>query len=197
MNLLSYEALKELYDVMPLYLLQRSDIEKPKYGVDSVFYKDNTLWIFEFKTSITNLNENSTATKVYQGVESLFCKGEIKTASLYDCRATINNNKLNPDLNIIIQSFIDNRNNTSLLMNSHLIFNVCIVSPSNMFSEQAIKTYIKKRYLDCNNCTNCKEYTCPRFNGIKIFNAFHMQLPAEFSLEVLYNKLIEKIGWKK
>ena len=41
MNFLSYEALKEFHGVLPLYLLQRSDIENPKFGVDSVFYKED------------------------------------------------------------------------------------------------------------------------------------------------------------
>ena len=201
MNFLSYEALKEFHDVLPLYLLQRSDVEKPKFGVDSVFYKDDNLWIFEFKTSTSQLNESDTAKKIYLGVESLFCKGDIKTASLYDCRTNIRDNKLNPKLLEVTQEFINQRNNTAkLLDNPNLIFNVCIVSPSNVFTEDDIRKYIKKEYLDCKNCTvvggSCKNYSCPRFEKIKIFNAIHVQLPTDFSLEKLYDKLIEKIGGK-
>lgn len=199
MNFLSFEALREFHDVLPLYLLQRSDVEKAKFGVDSVFYKDDNLWIFEFKTSVLQLNESDTAKKIYDGVESLFCKGNIKTASLYDCKTNVTNNNLNPKLLGVTQDFIDKRNDTkSLVNNASLIFNVCIVSPSGIFSENDIKEYIKKEYLTCKQCTKhgnkCKSYGCPRFEDIRIFNVFHVQLPLEFSLEKLYNKLIKKIG---
>lgn len=198
MNLLSYEALREFHNVLPLYLLQRSDIEKAKFGVDSVFYKDDNLWIFEFKTSTSQLNENKTAKKIYQGVESLFCKGDFKTASLYDCNTNIRNNKLNPKLLEVTQQFIENRSNTEYILNNpHIVFNVCIVSPSGLFNDDEIKKHIKSEYLECLDCKSdgksCKHFRCPRFSEIKIFNAFHVQLPTEFSLEKLYDKLIEKL----
>ena len=69
--------------------MQRSDVENPKFGVDSVFYVDKTVWIFEFKTSTTKLTEKATAKKVAEGVDSLFCKGNTKIASLYDCKTNI------------------------------------------------------------------------------------------------------------
>ncbi|HEY8389719.1 MAG TPA: hypothetical protein VIL26_02010 [Clostridia bacterium] len=116
MNFLSFEALKELYDVMPLYLLQRSDIEKAKFGIDSIFYRNNDIWIFEFKTSINQLDESSTAIRIYEGVESLFCKGDIKIASLYDCNTTIKKNRLDPSLYNVINNFIDNRNDIKTLL---------------------------------------------------------------------------------
>lgn len=202
MNFLSYEALKVFHGVLPLYLLQRSDIENPKFGIDSVFYKDEHIWVFEFKTSTSTLNENATAKKVYEGVKSLFCKGDIKIASLYDCRTNIRNNDLNPKLLEITNELIDNRGDIEKLMgNPGLVFNVCIVSPSNTFSQKDIIKYIKKEYLDCKNCTecglNCKQFNCPRFEKIKIFNAFHVQLPMNFSLEHLYDKIIERIKEKE
>lgn len=198
MNFLSYEALKEFHNVLPLYLLQRSDIEKAKFGVDSVFYKEDTIWVFEFKTSTTQLKEQKTAKKIYEGVDSLLCKGDIKSASLYDCKTNIKNNNLNPKLLEVAQEFIENRSDTErLLNNSKLVFNVCIVSPSGVFTEAEIKKYIQLEYLKCHDCTNigeiCKQYRCPRYNKIKIFNAFHVQLPTDFSLEKLYDKLIEKL----
>ena len=201
MNLLSYEALKEFHDVLPLYLLQRSDIENPKFGVDSVFYRGDRIWVFEFKTSTSTLNENATAKKVYEGVESLFCKGDIKTASLYDCKTNIRNNDLDPKLLEVTEELISNRSDTEkLLSNASLVFNVCIVSPSDTFSQEEIKKYIKKEYLDCKNCiasgSDCKQFTCPRFEKIKIFNAFHVQLPTDFSLERLYDKIIKKMEGK-
>ena len=199
MNFLAYEALKESYSVDPLYLLQRSDIENPKFGVDSVFYVDKTVWIFEFKTSTVKLTENSSATKVKDGVESLFCKGDIKIASLYECKANVKSQKLSPELISIINELIDNRNDTEKLLNiDGLHFNVCIVSPSEAFDNDKIKQYISEKYLTCDNCeTNgkaCKSYKCPKYKKIKIDNVFHLQLPTDFSLEKLYDLLIEKIG---
>ncbi|MDE7181795.1 MAG: hypothetical protein K2O41_02015, partial [Clostridia bacterium] len=99
MNFLAYEAIEELYDILPLYLLQRSDVEKSKFGVDSVFYSGKDIWIFEFKSSISSLNEQAVAKKIYKGVESLFCMGEIGTASLYDCQTIVENNGLDTRLN--------------------------------------------------------------------------------------------------
>lgn len=199
MNFLAYAALKESYSVDPLYLLQRSDVENPKFGVDSVFYVDNTIWIFEFKTSTLKLTEEASAKKVKDGVESLFCKGDIKIASLYDCKANINSQKLSPKLTSIINTLIDNRNDTkNILSVDGLCFNVCIVSPSEAFDNDKIKKYISEKYLTCDDCESkgevCKSYKCPKYKKIKIDNVFHLQLPTDFSLEALYDVLINKIG---
>lgn len=201
MNFLSYEALKEFLGLSPLYLLQLSDIDSPKFGVDSVFYKDDNIWIFEYKTSILELKEKDTAIKIREGVESLFCKGDMKTAAIYECRTNVRDNKLNPNLLEITQSIIDNRGDTeSLLKIPKLTFNVCIVSPSGVFSEEEIKKYIIEEYLECDNCEGkggvCKKFKCPRFSKIKIFNAFHVQLPTEFSLPELYEAIIKKLKEK-
>lgn len=109
MNFLSFEALREFHDVLSLYLLQRSDAEKAKFGVGSVFYKDDNLWIFEFKTSTSQLDESGTAKKIYAGVESLFGKGDVKTAFLYDCKTTVRDNKLIPKLLDVAQEFVSQK----------------------------------------------------------------------------------------
>ena len=199
MNFLAYAALKESYSVDPLYLLQRSDIETPKFGVDSVFYVDKTVWIFEFKTSTVRLTEESSASKVKEGVNSLFCKGDTKIASLFDCKANIDTQKLSPELTAIIDTLIDKRNDTEAILTiAGLHFNVCIVSPSTAFDNKEIKKYISQKYLTCDDCESqgktCKAFKCPKYKKIKIDNVFHLQLPADFSLERLYDSLIEKIG---
>lgn len=199
MNFLAYEVLKENYGIEPLYLLQKSDVETPKFGVDSVFYKNENLWIIEFKTSACELNAQKTAKKIYDGVESLFCKEDIKTASLFECKTTVKKNDLNRDLLTAIQEFIDLRRETDKLVNhDKLVFNVCIVSPSGVFKNEEIIEYIKKEYIDCKKCEDtggtCHKYKCPRYENIKIQDAFHLQLPTDFSLEKLYNALIKKMG---
>ena len=199
MNFLAYAALKESYSVDPLYLLQRSDVENPKFGVDSVFYVDNAIWIFEFKTSTLRLTEETSATKVKQGVESLFCNGDIKIASLYDCRANINSRKLSQELVSVINALIDGRNDTKKILGIEgLHFNVCIVSPSSSFDNAKIKQHISEKYLTCDDCEakgkECKSYKCPKYKEIKIDNVFHLQLPTDFSLENLYDMLIKMIG---
>lgn len=199
MNFLAYAALKESYAAEPLYLLQRSDVETPKFGVDSVFYVDNTVWIFEFKTSTTKLTEKTTAQKVKDGVESLFCKGDIKIASLYECKANINSRALPTELSTIIDELISNRADVSKILTiDGLHFNICIVSPSNAFKNDELKTYISEKYLDCDKCEDagntCKKYKCAKYKEIKIDNVFHLQLPVDFSLEKLYDSLILKIG---
>ncbi len=196
MNFLAYEALKDLYDILPLYLLQRSDVEKPKFGFDSVFYRDKNVWIFEFKTSISNLNEQGVADKVYEGVESLFCKSGMGTASIYDCQTTVNDKGLNSELNDVLQRLIDNIEFPEKLMDDDdLKFNVCIVSPSGVFSETQIKRYVNEKYLSCGGCSKnpCTRFKCPKFEEIKILNVFHLQLPEAFSLETLYDKLLLKM----
>ncbi len=197
MNFLAYEAIEELYDILPLYLLQRSDVEKSKFGVDSVFYSGKDIWIFEFKSSISSLNEQAVAKKIYKGVESLFCMGEIGTASLYDCQTIVENNGLDTRLNDVLQRFIDNSEFPEKLIDDEdMKFNICIVSPSGAFSETQIKDYINNEYLSCDNCSDppCKKFGCPKFEKIKILNVFHLQLPTIFSLETLYNKLLAKLG---
>lgn len=199
MNFLAYAALKESYTAEPLYLLQRNDVENPKFGVDSVFYVDKTVWIFEFKTSTTNLTEETTAQKVKEGVDSLFCKGNMKIASLYECKANISSKSLPSELSAIIDELISNRANASKILTiDGLHFNICIVSPSGAFNNDELKTYIAEKYLDCDQCERvgktCKEYKCVKYKEIKIDNVFHLQLPVDFSLEKLYDSLILKIG---
>lgn len=198
MNFLAYEMLKESYGVEPLYLLQKSDVENPKFGLDSVFYKGKSLWIFEFKTSTNNLNEEKVATQINKGVDSLFCKEGTSTASLFNCKTTVKENSLDPLLNVALDRFIDNRNDViNLLSDSNLIFNVCVVSPSGEFDDETIKQYILEKYIKCKECDKegkvCKQYKCSHFEKISIINAFHLQLPTTFSLEKLYDKLLERI----
>lgn len=199
MNFLAYEALKESYAVEPLYLLQRSDVENPKFGVDSVFYVDKMVWIFEFKTSTTKLTEKATAKKVAEGVDSLFCKGNTKIASLYDCKTNISAKSLPKELSTIINELIDNRADTSKILTiDGLHFNICIVSPSDTFDNDELKKYIAQKYLNCKECEAekkiCQKYKCIKYREIKIDNVFHLQLPVDFSLEKLYDSLILKIG---
>lgn len=196
LNFLAFEALKDLYNILPLYLLQRSDVEAPKLGVDSVFYCGQEIWIFEFKSSTSTLKEEDVAIKVYDGVESLFCKGDIKTASLFDCKTMVKKNKLDVKLKDVLQRLIDNRADTEKLMDGEdMKFNVCIVAPIDTFSEDDIKDYINKKYLSCDGCSfnPCKQYKCPKFEKIKILNVFHLQLPCDFNLETLYDKLLLKM----
>ena len=72
------------------------------------------------------------------------------------------------------------------------------VSPSGTFTDEEIKEYIKTEYIDCKKCEDtgeeCRKYKCPRYENIKIQDAFHLQLPTDFSLEKLYNALIKKMG---
>lgn len=199
MNFLAYSALKESYSAEPLYLLQRSDIESPKFGVDSVFYVEKTVWIFEFKTSSNKMSESNTANKVKEGVESLFCKGDIKIASLYDCKENVEENNLPSELLDIIDELINKRNCTKDLMNIRdLHFNICLVSPAENFDSDKLKQYISKKYLDCDHCDNkgkeCKRFKCPKYSEIHIDNVFHLKLPTDFELSKLYDSLINKMG---
>lgn len=74
MNFLSYEALKVFHGVLPLYLLQRSDIENPKFGIDSVFYKDEHIWVFEFKLALLHLMKMRQQRKFMRVLSHYFAK---------------------------------------------------------------------------------------------------------------------------
>jgi len=197
MNFLSFGVLEEIYDVAPLYLLQRSDVENPKFGLDSIFFKDDEVFVFEFKSSINKLDEKAVAKNIREGVNSLFCKGDrIKTASLFDCKTNIKNNNLNSKIGEVIDNFIDNRSDALALINQQgLKFNVCIISPNDVFSEDEIKNHIISEYIKCKKCVGeCKSIKCPSHKDIKILEAVHVQLPTEFKLEKLYEKLIARLS---
>lgn len=196
MSLISYKFIQEFFNAKLLYHLSYNDIEKPKFGMDSVFFTSNDIIIVEYKTSISNLSAASLSDVLVEGVKSLFMKESYDLATIEYCNDFLD--ELIAEgarLKSILDFYEKNRNDIAkLLSNKNLRFHVCIVSPLNVFTESDLIFYIKQKYLDCHNCKEgCKGEKCYRYKDIKINSAIHLQLSGDFSLPILYSELKSKL----
>lgn len=57
MPFLTFEIIKEIYKVEMLYIFSDSDLERSKFGLDSVFVGDSCLFLVEYKSHINVCNE--------------------------------------------------------------------------------------------------------------------------------------------
>lgn len=197
MSLISYNFIKQHYNKELLYLMGYQDIEKPKFGLDSVFYSSDEIFIVEFKSSISQLKTTQVGKKLIEGIASLFSKDSYDLATLEYCRDFLDEKDTSLSvLNKILDFYEKNRYNPHVLKtNNKLKFNVCIVSPLNEFSKNDIEQYIKDEYITCKKCKNlpCSDIKCERNESIQINDAIHIEIDNTFSLEKIYELLISKL----
>ena len=197
MPFLSFETIKNLYNVEILYLFSDSDLERPKFGLDSVFVGENCLFLVEYKSHTNICNEEKIADTINEGVRSLFGKNGFHLTTLKFCKkhlATIALKKPEKIKNLL-DFYKDNRNNPETLVeNKGLSFNICIVSPVNIFNKKTLEKYVLSKYFKCEGCDDCKKFRCPRYSKIKINDVVHIQLNKEFNIEDFYKSLLRKLG---
>lgn len=196
MPFLSFELIQQHYNVDVLYLFSDEDVEKSKFGLDSVFVGKDVLFIVEYKSRQNKCNENDISKAINEAVISLFGKDSYDLATLKYCRKNLNTLTLdNPQK---IEDLIDyyqknNYNPEKLIDKEGLSMNICIVSPVNEFNPKTLETYILQKYFQCDACPKCKEFRCPKYEKIKINDVIHIQLSKEFNLKEFYKCLISRL----
>lgn len=197
MPFLTFEIIKEIYKVEMLYLFSDSDLERSKFGLDSVFVGDSCLFLVEYKSHINICNEEKIADTINEGVKSLFGKNGFHLTTLKYCKKhldTINIKKPEKIMDLL-DFYKQNRNNPEeLINNKDLSFNICIVSPINTFNKDTLEKYILEKYFKCEKCKTCQEFKCPKYSKIQIKDVVHVQLGSNFNLEDFYKCLLHKLG---
>ena len=196
MPFLSFESIRNVYDVELLYLFSDSDLEKSKFGLDSVFVGEDLLFLVEYKSRSNACKEDAIETALEEASISIFGKDSFDLSTLKYCRKNLDTIKIKHPENIIelLNYYKLNRNNAdNLTVKEGLSFNVCIISPVNEFNIDILEEHILKKYLNCNKCSECKKYKCSRYENIKINDVVHIQLSNKFELERMYEIMIKKI----
>lgn len=196
MPFLSFENIKKVYDVELLYLFSDSDLEKSKFGLDSVFVGENLLFLVEYKSRSNSCKEDAVETALEEAAISIFGKDSYDLSTLKYCRRNLDTIKIKQPENILelLNYYKLNRNKAdNLTVKAGLSFNVCIISPVDEFNIDVLEKHILNKYLNCNACSECKKYKCARYKNIKINDVVHIQLSNQFDLEQMYKIMLKKI----
>lgn len=196
MPFLSFESIKKVYDVELLYLFSDSDLEKSKFGLDSVFVGENMLFLVEYKSRSNSCKEDAVEAALEEATVSLFGKDSYDLSTLKYCRKNLETIKINQPENILelLNYYKLNRDKSDNLIDKEgLSFNICIISPINEFDIDVLEKHILEKYLNCNMCDECKKYKCARYKNIKINDVVHIQLSNEFDLGKMYEIMLKKI----
>lgn len=196
MPFLSFESIKKVYNVDLLYLFSDSDLEKSKFGLDSVFVGENLLFLVEYKSRSKRCEEDAVENALEEAAISIFGKDSYDLSTLKYCRKNLDTIKINQPENILelLNYYKLNRNKSDkLTVKEGLSFNVCIISPIDEFNIDVLEKHILEKYLNCKKCDECKKYKCARYQDIKINDVVHIQLSNEFDLENMYEIMLKKI----
>lgn len=195
--LISYELIEKYYNTEILYLMQNlSELESNQPGFDSIFLNndDNSIFMCEYKSSISNLDEKQISNKFIEALQSIFCTDSRHNAKLVSvkkkARMYKNSEKIIDNLNMIQ---VNRKQLENMLDKSDVVtFNSCLISPwkasynIDIICDEIIKNVIKEKY-----CGNCKKIgSCNKFEKLKIINFVIIKLENEFSLLQFYKDIL-------
>ncbi len=196
--LVSYELIEKCYNTEILYLLQNiSELESNQPGFDSIFLSNdnNSIFMCEYKSSISNLDEKQISDRFIDALQSIFCTDSRHNAKLVSvkkkARLYRNSEKIINNLNMIQ---VNRKQLENLLDKSNIVtFNSCLISPwkanykIDTICDEIIKNLVKAKY-----CGNCKKLlSCNKFEKLKIINFVILKLENEFSLLHFYKDILD------
>ncbi len=196
--LVSYELIEKYYNTEILYLLQNiSELESNQPGFDSIFLSNdnNSIFMCEYKSSISNLDEKQISDRFIDALQSIFCTDSRHNAKLVSvkkkARLYRNSEKIINNLNMIQ---VNRKQLENLLDKSDIVtFNSCLISPwkanykIDTICDEIIKNLVKAKY-----CGNCKKLlSCNKFEKLKIINFVILKLENEFSLLHFYKDILD------
>ena len=195
--LITYDIIEKYYNTEILYLMQNiSELESNQSGFDSIFLSniDNSIFMCEYKSSISDLDEKQISHKFINALQSIFCTDSRHNAKLTivkkKARMYNNSEKIIEKLNEIVT----NRKQLDRMLNKNDIvtFNSCLISPWKIeynidaICEEITKNVVKDKY--CNNCKSIN--TCGKYEKIKVINFIILKLEKEFSLLEFYENIL-------
>ena len=195
--LITYDIIEKYYNTEILYLMQNiSELESNQSGFDSIFLSniDNSIFMCEYKSSISNLDEKQISDRFIDALQSIFCVDSRHNAKLVSvkkkARLYKNSEKIINNLNMIQ---VNRKQLENLLDRSNIVtFNSCLISPwktdykIDTIRDEIIKNLVKEKY-----CGNCKKIvSCNKFEKLKIINFVILKLQNEFSLLQFYKDIL-------
>lgn len=183
------------------------DIQNPPKGFDAMFL-DNDLSIFlcEYKSSITKLNEEEISNKLISGYKSVFCTDSavISKISAIKTRIEIEEKKNKELIKRNLNKIKENRKKLEEITNDKCAtFNLCcITKSSSKLSLELITDNINKKFKKGIYCINnrhkkCEKYdTCQKIEKIKVIKIIVIKIPEDFKIEMFYKNIIKKIEEK-
>lgn len=200
--LITYELIEDYYKLELLYLFENcGDLESNTPGFDSVFLDGNSIFMCEYKSSLSKSTDIMIANKFKEGIKSIFCNNLKNITKISLCKKNaLDKNKSE----IILQNLnLINKNRLDLIdmvgKTDTITFNICFISPLNdLNSDENLKRELISRLKDsdifCGNCSK-RNKGCLKYTKIKVINFIVVKLNNEFSMLDLYksmNKYIDE-----
>lgn len=186
------------------YSANIEDIEIVPKGFDAIFVnKDCSIFLCEYKSSISKLREDGIANLFINGYKSVFCKessviskiNTIKTR--IDSESEENKIKIVKNLNQLVKA---RRSLENLIDDTCVEFNICAITKSNpKINTDNIINSINNKFEENIFCIDDKKKKCKRVNDcqklnkIKVSNIIVIKIPDKFNLEKFYENIIKKI----
>lgn len=205
--LIANYVLEKIFNIELLsYSADLRDIEIPPKGFDSLFLdKDLSIFLCEYKSSISKLSEEGIANRFIDGYKSVFCKESSVISKINEIKTRINENKENKDIIIKnLSQLISNRRQLEELVDKKCTkFNLCSITKSKVkidtidMVKKINKKFEKEIFCIEENRKICHKYdSCEKINKIKVKNIIIIRIPDNFKLEEFYKNVIELIEGK-
>lgn len=203
--LIANYVIEKIFDIELLsYSEDITDIEIVPKGFDSLFLdKDLSIFLCEYKSSISKLNEEKLAEYFINGYKSIFCKDSSIVSKISTIKSRLekeqedNKEIIKNNLNVLIK----NRRALENLVDSECTkFNICCITKSNIKMDiNKILTQIQNQFIKNKFCTEEKDKYCKKYNGckklekIKVVNLIVIRIPDDFDIKCFYENIIKKI----
>lgn len=206
--LIANYVLEKIFNIELLsYSADLGDIEIVPKGFDSLFLdRDFSIFLCEYKSSISKLNEEGIANRFIDAYKSVFCKESSVISKINEIKTRINENKENKDIIIknLNQLIVNRRMLENLIDNKECAkFNLCSITKSKVkintidMVNRINKKFQKEIFCIEENRKKCHKYDlCEKINKIKVKNIIVIKIPDNFKLEEFYKNVIKKIEGK-
>ena len=206
--LIANYVIEEIFNIELLsYSEDITDIEIVPKGFDSLFLdKDLSIFLCEYKSSISKLNEERIAEYFINGYKSIFCKDSSIISKISSIKSRLakeqNDNKeiIKNNLNTLLK----NRKNLEDLVDCEFTkFNICCITKSSIkIDTTKIINQMHSLFIDNKFCLNekkkyCNKYKeCDKIEKLKVINLIVIRIPDDFDIKGFYKNIIKKIEGK-
>lgn len=183
------------------------DIEIVPKGFDSIFLDEElSIFLCEYKSSISKLDEENISNLFINGYKSIFCKNSSVISKISEIKNRLekenkeNRKFIERNLNELIQN---RRQLENLTDKKNTKFNICCITKSkSQIDINKVITNIDNKFKKDVFCIEdtkrkCKKHeSCNKLDKIKVINIIIIKIPDKFTIENFYKQIITKIEEK-